>query len=256
MQVRATELWLCLMQAPLRDLSHAGAAATRTCAPPAKFHAGRCPCASARRQALAARSSPYGNLSSAPVRQLTGSENWQQFVLEDLLEVYYDVPSSSNGSTEDAEAVAAAHHARVDTALDALRVMSEEQARGVPPDLLRMLLAMCHDALPEQSLAVLAKLCEALDSHPDLLVTLQYHSGARDAVTQLLNRAADGIDGDSAAFVQWLRVQRLLNIHAAEPKQGLGLKQYRPTVDGVYVGESMDDSGGESATDAEETLAP
>jgi hypothetical protein len=52
-----------------------------------------------------------------------------------------------------------------------------------------MLVDMCYAVIPEHAMHVLQG-CTALEPHPDLLVTLQYYEGRRDAVTRLLTSAA------------------------------------------------------------------
>jgi hypothetical protein len=227
------------------------------------MHAGirRPLCASAhagsRRRGCTARAvqsyTRYGNLESLPIRRLRHPEAWQTFVLYELLDVYYD-ESGKPQSGEHTDGASAEHYERTMQALQALEIMSDEGAHSIHPDLLRMMLGMCSEAMPDQAMPVLEALCDALQPHPDLLVTLQYHTGARDAITRLLTLAAEGNMGNAKNFVRWLRVQRVLNVHVPEREHGLGLARYQPTVEGVYVGESLD-SDGDYVTDVEELLA-
>ena len=197
----------------------------------------------------AAGAGTYGNLPGAPRRRLASSSQWQKFVLSNLIEGYYGDSSSVLRRQQQVQ-----HQADVQRAFEALEDMSEKEARTVRPDLLRMLLAFCAEAMPEQSLQLLEGLCTALQPHPDLLVTLQYNQGCRDAIAQLLNAAANAVRGDANLFMRWLHVQRALNIYAAEPSATMAAANVRtvPTVEGVFVTQSIDEQDG--WTEAEELL--
>ena len=175
------------------------------------------------------RAGVYGNLSSVPVRQLTTAPQWQHYVLTELMESFYD-KSSERASTSDMK------HS-IDLAFDALREMQEDNAREVEPNVLRMLLQLCNDALQSERLHVLEVCSDALQAHPDLLVTLQYHQGCRDAVSQLLEACVPDVSKDSRTFLRWLTVQRQLGVHTSERVVG---GAHNSALEGLYISESVD----------------
>lgn len=175
----------------------------------------------------------YGNLSAANTHRLSTAPAWQGFVLNEVME-------SCCRDAAAASPKAARHREQVDVAFSALSAMSEEEAREVEPDVLRVLLRQCHDALPAERLEVLEACCAAVQAHEDLLVTLQYHAGCRAAVTQLLDACAAEASRDSATFLRWLAVQRKLCIHTSEGEAGAAL--HNSALEGVYLGESVDEA--------------